>query len=49
MEPKWTLQDMVYVRIDFHDNLLSENGVKNCDLNLHASFLNSEKESSDVR
>ena len=49
MEAKWTLQDMVYVRIDFHDTLLSENGVTNCDLSLRASFLNSEKENSDVR
>ena len=31
------------VLTDFHDNLLSEKGVTNRDLNLCASLLNSEK------
>jgi len=35
--------------MDFCDTLLSENGVTSCDLNLFASFLNSEKECSYVR
>jgi len=44
MEPKWMLQDMVYIYIDFYDTLLSENGVTNCELNLCESFYEFRKE-----